>query len=1007
MFLQLFSPLVAYATINNVCPQGGEWSDHIYPVNGEVNYTAPAGKVVTDVCVKGGSTNSGNGYLETFNSQKPGWFTVSYETNGNPANRQQVTKNCVRAEGLGTANAKALHGDADQNACAGISHSSFRLASVPTPVCSPETNLVSNGSFETPVVMDPTNWQVFEDNTANLAWDVQWFGGSPDFNSITRPDPKLELHKGVNGWTPQEGLQYAELDSDWFGPIDTLNGEPATVTIKQEITTIPGYNYELKYSFSPRPNTPDTDNILNVKWAGSEIGNHSANGVAANNWMEYTKTLEATSSTTDLEFMDHGFPNSLGTFLDNVEIRCIGPIATPTPIPTNAPIPTPTPTLIPTSTPTPILSQCVEGPTWAAQIQAASRGIRNNDTPVLIERSNPENVLGSPDGQFFSLGKNGVLIAKFDNPIVNVTSKMDVSIHEITNGRSTYPEELATVEASLDAQTWYLLGTASNKTDTTGDLSGQGGIGISLFDLETANLPAANYLKITEVSNWEPLELTADGFDLEAIDATYGLCEQTEFIQTSDVMVCKYDSEQNPLRGWNVQLLGSKVETLNVLPDDTLGNITPATSSSLVQDDYVVVARGAYQYRSPGLLTDPGYSQRDASADSGQAYYYGDYLPWVNVTQFTSPYDGALGIKVNDNATNWGYFSPEHKYALGYENYSGTFNFTSIDDNTSDNSGDMLVDIYKGYAGTTGENGCVIFPEVPYGTYVTDEILQMNWENISGKGQEVQVDTKSEVFTLVNQSTGNVLGDDTEVTVTLTPTNTPIPTDTPTPTPTVTLAPTPSTQQLSDLSVEKTSVAGSFLAGNTITYTLKVQNNGTASSFDTVAWDTLPSGTIFLSSNVLGQYVIQEHRIYWMIGEIPAGQSWQTDVTISVDNDIDATVVTLLNRFEAWKKCETNNSANPFLWNAVSPIPTGIVVCDADPTPSDNVATKSLNKASILGLSSIRETIGNVLGASDTLADAGRSISLSIIFGTALISSIIFINKRHAQTSKIAFSICK
>lgn len=405
IFLQLFSPLVAYAATNNVCPQGGEWSDHIYPVNGEVNYTAPAGKVVTDVCVKGGSTNSGNGYLETFNSQKPGWFSVSYETNGNPANSQQVTKNCVRAEGLGTANAKAVHGDADQNACAGISHASFRLASVPTPVCSPETNLLSNGSFEATAVVDHANWQVFDDNTANLAWDVQWFGGSPDFNSITRPDPKLELHRGVNGWTPQEGLQYAELDSDWFGSIDPLNGEPASVKIMQEIATNPGYKYELKYSFSPRPNTPNTDNVLNVKWAGSEIANHSTNGEAGTNWTGYTKTLEATSTTTNLEFIDYGTSNSLGTFIDNVDIRCIGPITTPTPIPTNTPIPTTTPTLIPTSTPTPTNPQCVEGPTWAGEVQAASQGIRKNDAPVLVERSNPENVLGSPDGQFFSLGR--------------------------------------------------------------------------------------------------------------------------------------------------------------------------------------------------------------------------------------------------------------------------------------------------------------------------------------------------------------------------------------------------------------------------------------------------------------------------------------------------------------------------------------------------------------------------------------------------------------------------
>lgn len=1008
VFLQALNPLVTYATTNNVCPEGGDWTQHISPVNGEVNYTSPSGKIVTEVCIKGGNPDGGgNGYLKYITEQNSGWYQVSYETNGNPANRQQVIKDCVKAEGLGTANAKAIHGDAAEYACAGISHASFKLANASAPVCSPDVNLVSNGSFESTVVVDPSNWQVFADDTANLAWDVQWYGGSPDFNSITRPNPKLELHKNVNGWTPQEGMQYAELDSDWFGSSNPLNGEPASVKIMQEITTIPGYNYELKYNFSPRPNTPNIDNVLNVKWDGTEIANHVATGLSSNNWLPFTHTLGATSLNTALEFADHGLPNSLGTFLDNVEVRCVGPIATPTPIPTNTP--TPTPTL----TPTPTIPQCVEGPTWAGEIQAASQGIRKNNTPVLVERSNPENVTGSPDGQFFSLGKNGVLIARFDYPVVNVAGKMDISIHEITNGRTTYPEELAKVEGSLDAQTWYLLGTASNKANTTGDPSGQGGIGVSLFDLETVNLPAANYIRITEVSNWDPLEATADGFDLDAIDATYGLCDQSQFTQTGDVMVCKYDAQQNPLSGWNVQLLGNKVETINVLPDDTLGNITPATSSSLVEDDYVLVSGGAYQYRNPGLLTDPAYSQRDAIADSGQSYYYGDYLPWVNVTQFTAPYDGALGIKVNDNATNWGYFSPEHKYALGYENYTGTFNFTSLDDNTSDNSGSMSVDIYKGYAGTTGENGCVTFTDVPYGTYVTDEILKLNWVNVTGKGQEVQVDGQSEVFTLVNESTGNVLGDDDtqEVMTTLTPTPSETPTPTNTPTPTDTPTPTPSTQfsteQLADLSVEKTTVTGSFSAGDTITYTLKVQNKGTASSFDTVAWDTLPSGVSYVSSDPIGQYVPQEHKAYWMIGEIPAGQSWQAEVTITVNGNIDAGIIALQNSFEAWKQCETNLSSNPYLLTVIDPVQTGIVVCESDPTPSDNVATKTLNKASILGLATMRETIGSVLGASDELADAGRSISLSVAIGICLICLSIFINNKNSKRLKIAFSIRK
>lgn len=731
LIVQAFSPLLGLMPamamgFNNFrdCPDGvGNWTEHIDPVNGKVEYEAPEGKVVTEVCIKGKKDrNKSNGYLKYFSSD--GWYKV-----GN--------KKCVGAEGIGTDSASALRGNASSSKCAKIAYASFKLGSVQgtSPVCDPNVNLLSNAGFETPVVANPANWDIFPDGSAGMNWKVEWYGGASDFDGQTRPGAQLELHKGVNSWSSQEGSQHAELDTDWFGPNNPLNNEPASVKISQMVSTLPDYEYELSYYFSPRPDSDESDNQLNVKWQGTDVETHSASGIGASNttWTPYTKTVVATAGTTELAFTDHGTPNSRGTFLDNVSVKCIGPVAEPSP----SPSPSPTPTDVPV---------CQEGPAWAYSATENNQGKRKNGTDVLPERSNPDNTLGEPDNVFFSLGVEGSMVTMFEYPVLNVEGKKDISVHEITNGRDTYPEEKAKVEASLDGANWYELGIASSKSNTTGDPSGQGGVGVALFDLETVGLPAANYLRITDMTDYSLHAADADGYDVDAIDATYGLCEEREFPRFSTVTMCKVDEQQNPLEGWNLQLLGEKVESVEVLPDDVIGgSITPEESSTLPKGDYALLASGTYKYRGgTDLQTDPGYSER-LEADG----YTGPYFPWINVMDLSIP--GALGVTVNGNPTDWGYFSPSHEYARGYNDYEGKFSFTSLDNNVADNTGSMNVDIYKGYSGLTGENGCVTFEDVPYGEYTTNETLKQGWENVDGKDVSVEVNDATETFTLVNR----------------------------------------------------------------------------------------------------------------------------------------------------------------------------------------------------------------------------------------------------------------
>ena len=181
-------------------------------------------------------------------------------------------------------------------------------------------NLVTNGDFELPEVTAVQGWEIFPSGTTDLGWNVEWYGGSATYNSVNRPDPALkELHEGVNDWGAYDGDQYDELDTDWNGHTGNLEGEPASVSIYQDVQTCQGGVYELQYAWSPRPN--HQDNQLKVYWNGVEVGSHSGVGGGNTNWtLETESGLAGAGATTKLEFVEVGTPDSLGMFLDGVSV---------------------------------------------------------------------------------------------------------------------------------------------------------------------------------------------------------------------------------------------------------------------------------------------------------------------------------------------------------------------------------------------------------------------------------------------------------------------------------------------------------------------------------------------------------------------------------------------------------------------------------------------------------------------------------------------------------------
>ncbi|MCC7436725.1 peptidoglycan-binding protein [Candidatus Nomurabacteria bacterium] len=232
--------------------------------------------------------------------------------------------------------------------------------------------------------------------------------------------------------------------------------------------------------------------------------------------------------------------------------------------------------------------------------------------------------------------------------------------------------------------------------------------------------------------------------------------------QFSTVTMCKTDDAEQPknLSGWTLMLKGSHVEDLSVDSSNPLGT---NTSNSLVAGiSYIAKTMGTWLNQGGANPVDTEYSTTDGWATHMDGYtgYSTDILELQIDNKF-------------DPNSNWGAYNSLHKYAQSFVPASSSSNFRIFDGTGTtqnigwfgDNSGSLNVGIYKGYAGITGENGCVTFNNVPYGSYTVDEIMQDGWSNVSGLG-EVTVDSSTETFTVVNHD-DSIVEEETTGTLTI------------------------------------------------------------------------------------------------------------------------------------------------------------------------------------------------------------------------------------------------
>jgi hypothetical protein len=154
--------------------------------------------------------------------------------------------------------------------------------------------IIVNGSFELPDIA-----------TGSFAL---FPGGIPGW--AVSSGPSIEIQDHVAG-SPFAGDQYVELDS-------TGNSG-----MRQMVTTAPGNLYFLSFAYSPRQGVSLASNGIEVYFNSVLLDTLALTGVGNSNtvWAVHTYTVMGTGGSTPLEFRAIGTSDSLGGYLDDVQLN--------------------------------------------------------------------------------------------------------------------------------------------------------------------------------------------------------------------------------------------------------------------------------------------------------------------------------------------------------------------------------------------------------------------------------------------------------------------------------------------------------------------------------------------------------------------------------------------------------------------------------------------------------------------------------------------------------------
>lgn len=395
----------------------------------------------------------------------------------------------------------------------------------------------------------------------------------------------------------------------------------------------------------------------------------------------------------------------------------------------------------------------VEGePFFASTVESYDQGQKKDGSNVDANRSIPEQglvlELGQNVSNFFSLGFGGWIIASFDDVFVDGPGN-DIKITEDTWG-GNYPLEKADVYVSQNGTDWVFLGTADNTNLNVIHT-------ISEFDLATTGLTWGQYIKVVDTTDPNIHSASADGYDLNAIEALSG-----GYIgECKDVItVCKMDEQENPLAGWEMTLYGSNLIVNGGFEVPALSSSSSSGSWAIYPDASLTswtVNSGAGLEIQNNAAGAPHSGNQLAELDShnssvvsqiittmpGQEYHFSF---WYSPRPGNGVGDNTIGVSVQ-GIGDGGFLVSDTigATAVGGSNTSWTlyeYSFTATQASTEIKFADLGNDrlSYGGYlddvvlkqivSGLTEENGCVEFVDLPYDVYQIMETLKDGWTQV-------------------------------------------------------------------------------------------------------------------------------------------------------------------------------------------------------------------------------------------------------------------------------------
>ncbi|WP_031427534.1 choice-of-anchor D domain-containing protein [Flavimarina sp. Hel_I_48] len=157
--------------------------------------------------------------------------------------------------------------------------------------------------------------------------------------------------------------------------------------------------------------------------------------------------------------------------------------------------------------------EVIQAPTlcFGESVTDYSPGFKKDGSSLPASRSNPERALGMPmendNYNYVSLGFGGSIVIELGCEVMDMAGNdlliVETGFNDLGQPCETYPEK-AMIEASLDGETWSVIGTGICRDGEV--------------DLADGGLSSARFIRVTDMSN--PADFTdgaADGYDLDGI----------------------------------------------------------------------------------------------------------------------------------------------------------------------------------------------------------------------------------------------------------------------------------------------------------------------------------------------------------------------------------------------------------------------------------------------------------------------------------------------------------